>query len=272
MIEIYNRLKSKIHRTIVSRYVANTPLQQNMTYQYKDRNWYEPLIAGPNTFQRDLTSADTIEGVISVLKLLEPDEYIKFNLGFLRKGLSQFGNDWHCGDITTALYSISNKINVKNYLEIGVRRGRSMAMVAKLNPEVNITGFDMWIENYVGINNPGPDFVKKQLKKIGHKGTIELINGNSRKTVPNYFLKNPKTFFDLITVDGDHTKRGAKADLNNVIPRLKVGGFLVFDDIVNPWHTQLNKLWKNKIEKNKRFLTYSFRETGYGVGVAIKKW
>ena len=116
------------------------------------------------------------------------------------------------------------------------------------------------------------DIVRNELKRIGYKGKLEFVNGNSKKTVPQYFKENEDIYFDLITIDGDHTKRGARIDLKNVIPKLKVGGLLVFDDIINPWHTQLNRLWKKMIEKNKRFLSYSFKDSGYGIGVAIKKW
>ncbi len=272
MIELYNKIKSKYLRTLKAKSLKNTPYQENMTYQLENHNWYDPLVAGSDTFKNDLSSVKTIRGVIEVLKMLQADKYIEFNLGYLNKGIEEFGEDWRCGDITTALYSIGRKINVENYLEIGVRRGRSMAMVAKLNPNVDIIGFDMWIQNYVGIENPGPEYVKEELKKVGHTGPVDFINGNSRHTVPLYLSQNPDKYFDLITVDGDHTKRGAKIDLKNVIPRLKIGGFLVFDDIVNPWHTQLDRLWKSLVVNSKRFTSYEYRETGYGVGVAIKKW
>lgn len=270
--ELYNRVKSKIERDIANRSISKTPAQKETTFVDKESNWYYPLYAGPSSFESSMTSSETIRGVLGVLKELEADKYVKFNIDYLSKGLETFGDEWKCGDINTALYSICKKINVKNYMEIGVRRGRSMAMVASLHPKANIVGFDMWIKDYVGIENPGPEFVKNELKKFNYDGNISFVNGNSRKTVPNYFKENENTFFDIITVDGDHTKKGANIDLKNVIPRLKIGGFLIFDDIVNPWHTQLRKLWDKKIVKNKRFLSYSFEETGYGVGVAIKRW
>ena len=89
----------------------------------------------------------------------------------------------------------------------------------------------IWIKDYAGMKNPGPEDVKELMDRFGHKGKIELISGDSTKTVPNYFNANPDKYFDLITVDGDHRIKGAKKDLKNIMPRLKIGGFLVFDDI-----------------------------------------
>ena len=270
--EFYNRIKSKIEREIVNKSISKAPLQSETTFIDKNSNWYYPVFAGPSSFKKSMTSSETIRSVLCVLKKLDSDKYVDFNIDYFQRGLDRFGDDWQCGDINTALYSICKKISVKNYMEIGVRRGRSMAMVASLHPNASIVGFDMWIKDYVGIENPGPEFVKSELKKFKFNGELSFINGNSKQTVPKFFKDNKGAFFDIITVDGDHTKKGANIDLTNVIPRLKVGGFLVFDDIVNPWHTQLKKLWVNKIQKNKRFLSYTFEETGYGVGVAIKKW
>ncbi len=271
MFELINRIRSKLKRDNISKKLSLTEYQSEMTFIDPNNNWYQPLFAGPLTFKDDLQSSNTLKGVLEVLQKLDSDEYIDFNIDFIKKGLNNFGDDWKYGDINTALFSISKKIKVKNYLEIGVRRGRSMAMIAHNHPDCNIVGFDMWIQDYVGQANPGADFVKKELKNIGFNGNITLVEGNSKKTVPQY-LKDNNIFFDIITVDGDHTRKGAKIDLKNVIPNLKVGGFLVFDDIINPWHTQLENLWDKMVVKNERFLSFSFDEFGYGVGIAIKKW
>lgn len=138
--------------------------------------------------------------------------------------------------------------------------------------QAKIVGFDMWIPNYVGIENPGPDFVQKELGKVGYKRKAEFVTENSRYTVPKYFKDNPDTFFDIITVDGDRTAKGARMDLKNFIPRIKVGGFIVFDDICNPYHMHLKKVWKKTIANSNRFQTYSFEELGYGIAYGIKRY
>ncbi|MDX9704029.1 MAG: class I SAM-dependent methyltransferase [Candidatus Auribacterota bacterium] len=49
---------------------------------------------------------------------------------------------------------------------------------------------------------------------------------------PSYdMLKTfPDEYFDWIYIDGDHTYQGVKADIEAAIPKLKKGGYLVFND------------------------------------------
>lgn len=84
------------------------------------------------------------------------------------------------------------------------------------------------------MENPGPDFVESELKRHGHRGNLKFLNGDSHLLIPELFLKQPEWYFDLINVDGDHSKEGAYADHCAVIPRLVPGSILVFDDIVHP--------------------------------------
>jgi predicted O-methyltransferase YrrM len=234
--------------------------------------WYEPIVAGPSTFAEECSHADTVKAVAGVMSILEQDDYCRFLADYYNIGLRRFGDKWKYADILTVLYAISRNITVESYMEIGVRRGRSMAVVASANAESTIVGFDMWLENYAGIENPGPDFVASELKKVGYKGELKLISGNSRRTVPEYFKANPHAYFDVITVDGDHSASGAVADLKNVIPRLKIGGALVFDDICNVSHPALRHVWDKLVVKSKRFMTYTFDELGFGVSFAIKRY
>ena len=136
----------------------------------------------------------------------------------------------------------------------------------------DIYGFDLWVENYIGIDNPGPDYVEKQLRDFGHKGKIEFISGDSKKTIPKFFKEKPDLYFDLITVDGDHRIKGAKIDIRNVVKRLKVGGMLVFDDVSSPHHPYLNNLWKKEIVSNPRYFSYEYEDVGLGIGIAVKRY
>jgi predicted O-methyltransferase YrrM len=100
---------------------------------------------------------------------------------------------------------------------------------------------------------------------------LELIVGNSHRALPDYFSKHPDLFFDLITVDGDHSEDGAEQDLREVVPHLKVGGILVFDDISHPAHPYLAQVWRNVIESDSCFSSWGYSELGYGVALAIRK-
>ena len=142
---------------------------------------------------------------------------------------------------------LAKELQPVNYLEIGVRRGFSMAMVALRSPKTEIYGFDMWIKNYADVPNPGQSFVRSEMRKIGYEKEINLIDGDSHKTLPAFFgkkqaklrdclkmkwnIKNRPENFELILIDGDHSLLGAFQDLTDTIPHCAVGGVVVFDDI-----------------------------------------
>jgi predicted O-methyltransferase YrrM len=70
-------------------------------------------------------------------------------------------------------------------------------------------------------------------------------------------------------MDGNHSKKGSEQDLLDVLPRLKVGGVVDFDDICLILH--LAKVWKQVVAGVPRFATRQFTELGYGVALAICK-
>ena len=269
---LIERVVSKVNRIIRERSRRGVPLQEQMTYESSGGKWYEPVIAGPSSFVNDCSGAQSVRGVLPVIRKLTPDDYVRFNIDLYTTGLDRFGDMWRYADINTVLFGISKRIEVGFYLEIGVRRGRSMAIVASRHPHARIVGFDKWIPNYVGIENPGPEFVQKELECVGYKEKVEFITGDSKKTVPAYFRQHPDAYFDVITVDGDHSAHGARIDLRHVIPRLKIGGFLVFDDISNQWHPRLESVWNRMVSRRARFRTFAFDEVGYGTAFGIRQY
>jgi len=233
--------------------------------------WYPPVLAGAETLSQGLFRESVYRGVIQTLGRLSHDEYTAFIAEFMTRGLETHGGDWRYADICTALFALSRALDAKSYLEIGVRRGRSMAMVASNCPEAEIVGFDMWMDNYAGLTNPGPDFVRQEIAATGHTGPLEFVSGNSHETVPAYFAAHPEASFDMITVDGDHSPEGAMADLLTVLPRLRIGGALVFDDIAHPQHLYLADIWKRAVASRPNFSSFSFTDLGYGVAFAIRR-
>jgi len=234
-------------------------------------NWYHPVMIGPSPLGEMAVSPACLRQVIQVVERLEPDDYIRYLLAYYRAGLERFGDDWRYADILTVLMGAARLARPHDYLEIGVRRGRSMAMMAATCPSCDVVGFDLWTADYAGMSNPGPDFVRAEMSKLGHTGRLELITGDSHKTLPRFFSEHHDAFFDLITVDGDHSKRGAEQDLRNVLARLKTGGIIVFDDICHPLHPYLASVWQRVIGSDSRFATWQFTELGYGVAFAIRK-
>ncbi|HEX6488570.1 MAG TPA: class I SAM-dependent methyltransferase [Candidatus Dormibacteraeota bacterium] len=187
------------------------------------------------------TRANRAEAV-RVLRALADDPAVKpMLLDWLRDADEQRADYY---EIRTLLNWISRTFQPATYLEIGIRRGWSMAQVAAGSPGVDLYGIDLWIPNYAEVENPGPEFVAAELKKVGHRGRLSLLSGNSHDVLPVVFggaggwrerlgrmrRRWPREF-DLITVDGDHTVVGARQDLLDLLPRCSVGGLVVFDDL-----------------------------------------
>lgn len=160
--------------------------------------------------------------VLATLDKLEPDPWKAEIISFIE---SETVNIW------LTLAYLAKLLKVDRYLEVGVRRGFSMAIVAARRPKANVIGFDKWIQDYANTANPGPDFVRGELQQLGHKGVAEFVNGDSAETLPAY---KPAVLYPLILVDGDHTEQGAYRDISACLNFLAPGGYLVVDDLQDP--------------------------------------
>lgn len=233
--------------------------------------WYGPTLLNAETVGVRHWAGDYTGLAERFLGKIEADDYIAFLRGYIAEGRKRFGADWRYADIVSVLLCLADMLQPANYLEIGVRRGRSACAVGWRSPRTDMLLCDMWVGDYAGIENPGPDFVAQQLKAVGHQGEVAFLNGNSHDVLPAWFKDNPDRFFDLITVDGDHSAEGAAEDLATVMPRLRCGGALVFDDIAHPLHPELKDVWQDVVLADPHFSSWSYRELGYGVGFAIRQ-
>ena len=112
-------------------------------------------------------------------------------------------------DINTALLALAAGLRPQSYLEIGVRRGRSLAMVASVCPACDIVACDMFIEGYGGMDNPGPELVRSELAPCRlHRRARVRDRRLAQGAAAHSSGQHPDRFFDLITVDGDHTRSG----------------------------------------------------------------
>ena len=237
-----------------------------------DLDYYNGVVLGAGPLGERATSLQIYERTLAILDKLQPDDYVEYVKAFVSRGRGIGGAEWRYADITTVLYAATEATRPESYLEIGVRRGRSMAIVGAVAPNCSIVGIDMWIEGYVGMSNPGPDYVRSEMSQVGHTGGLELISGNSHKMLPTLFRERPELTFDLITVDGDHTPRGARRDILDVLPRLRIGGVLVFDDVRHANHPRLGDVWRRAVEADPRYVTWTFEDVGYGVALAVRRW
>lgn len=213
-------------------------------------------------------TAGNCEDVLAVFDHLEADEPLLDDIAHRRALLSSNTSYW---DPVHLLNAVSKHFKLNNYLEIGVRRGRSLAQVVRYNPQVNVEAFDLWMANYAGFDNPGPKFVASEMSKFGHAGSLTFHNGNSHVEIPKYFSDPCCTReFDIIYVDGDHSYNGGLTDLRDVVEHVKAGGLIVFDDMYHPQHLDLFQTWELFKFENPN-ITFWHNNQGYGVGVGFKR-
>lgn len=197
-----------------------------------------------------LRSGETTEYTLGIIGRLTRDEvWIDTIIRMIRQDVLE---------TRRALVYLADLLKPERYLEIGVRRGLSMAMVAGCVPECDITGMDVWIENYAGISNPGPDFVREEMQRVGFSGKLDFITGDTRDTLPEYVASQPG-LFDLINVDGDHTYEGARSDLWLSILLLRKGGVLIFDDIHGEF---VSKVWADCKEELPQYKYFDVQKFG----------
>lgn len=203
-----------------------------------------------------------------VLERLTPGDDLVSTPFYQRWGAGKFGQYWRYADLLSTLWAAATCLYPKAYLEIGVHRGRSAALVGALFPEVAIYGFDLWIPDYAGIESPGPDFVRQEIARAGHTGPVTLISGDSRKTVPAFLREHPDLYLDLITIDGDKSLPAAAADYASTLARLKIGGIVLSDDIqMFPW---LQRVWDALIRRDRRYVTWEFPDARRGISAGIR--
>ena len=208
-------------------------------FQVTGIEWLCPVMLSGQTIASKAQSQSTRRAVMETLDHLSEDEYLTYLKTYYHAGEFRFGSHWNYADLLTFLHASATLLKPRNYLEIGVRRGRSLSIVAQCSPECSIFGFDLWMQNYAGMPNPGPDFVRNELMRVGFVGKLELVSGDSHQTLPSFFREFPEIEFDMINVDGDHSDEGARLDLLQVLPHLAVGGILLLDDITHPQHRYL---------------------------------
>lgn len=147
---------------------------------------------------------------------------------------------WHWSgrpgwDLRDAVAQVCLRINPTKYLEIGVDGGGTLDVVLEnAKPEL-IYLCDIWNPNYEGHGLSNHQHIGKILKRRGYADARQcktvFLDGDSKEMIPQAI--EPNVLFDLILVDGDHSYKGARADLTNTWPLLRTGGVLIFDDV---WH------------------------------------
>lgn len=172
---------------------------------------------------------------------IQLDEPLRRRYDLIRSNLDQQAAPFW--NIHVALAFLARLLRPENYLEVGVRTGGSMVQVLHNGSPLLALAVDQWAGSYAGMPNTLA-FTKQQFanyqKRSGNTTRIRYVRGSSHKVLKH--LAEQKMMFDLITIDGDHTREGAWEDLEDAVRLLGVRGAIVFDDIIHPSHRDLYTL------------------------------
>ena len=129
-----------------------------------------------------------------------------------------------------------------SYLEIGVRDGASLAtVVMAAGPQLqHITLCDTWWWDFGGSGRENHHHIAALLSALRYEGEeVVWLDGKSQDLIPGY-RGGP---FDLILIDGDHSAKGARADLENCWRLLSERGVMVMDDLHHDSHLYLHEVF-----------------------------
>ena len=128
------------------------------------------------------------------------------------------------------VYSFAKFYKPDRIVEVGTDTGGTAvgwARALKENQKGRLTCVDM--DAYS--QNTYPRGVQTNLAKVGIPlDRVDLQQGNSLEVIPA-LSKELKGQVDIYLVDGDHRYEGALADMENGLPMVKPGGFILVHDI-----------------------------------------
>lgn len=127
---------------------------------------------------------------------------------------------------------------IRSYLEIGVCEGNSVKAMIGEFPYINkLVLSDLWTDTYGGSNRLSHEHIEDMLEDEGFDlQNVIFLDGDSKKTIPQYFEFSGSEIFDLIFVDGDHSIEGAFDDIANCIDHCRI---MAFHDVRHPEHRYL---------------------------------
>jgi predicted O-methyltransferase YrrM len=128
------------------------------------------------------------------------------------------------------VYAFSKFYKPERIVEVGTDTGGTAVGWARALQE-NGRGELICVDMDAYAQNTYPRSAQLNLAKTGlPSNRIQLRGGNSRDLIPALGREYPKQV-DIYLVDGDHSYEGALADMENGLPMMKPGGFILVHDI-----------------------------------------
>lgn len=117
----------------------------------------------------------------------------------------------------------------KRLLETGTGYGHSAKFFSDLLPHwkiYTVDAFGLYGDGRIYKEWAHSEVVKVQLELIKCRNVIQILGDSA--SIP---WELP---LDILYLDADHTYEGVKADYNNYAPHVRPGGFIIFDDYLQP--------------------------------------
>ena len=164
---------SRLRFLLGRRQSADTPARATHAFDRAEdaRGYHGGPVLGASTLGELALSPALHDEVWAILDRLEPDDNVSHVRDFVAEGRRLAGREWRYVDIASALAAATELLRPSSYLEVGVRRGRSMAIVAARAPKCSIIGVDMWQPNYAGMENPGRTTSGRSWRRSGSQAT-----------------------------------------------------------------------------------------------------
>jgi predicted O-methyltransferase YrrM len=206
----------------------------------------------------------TIFNTMRILKRLNPgDTYLEAYKGHLSRNPGKFF-DTYC-----LLWQIGAEVAPGRILEIGTRTGISLCQLLSSYVDINVIQRVVSIDPYDHFTSPA--LVRANLKYLNiPTDKMEFIVGKSQDELPKLYESGER--FNLILVDGDHSREACRNDMELSHKLLEPGGIMLVDDLSNaPGECGLIVVFDAFKEKHKEEYDYGVNLTGKGIGWCIKK-
>lgn len=119
---------------------------------------------------------------------------------------------------------------IENICEIGFNAGHStmLMLLGRTNTPINFTIFDIGRHLYT---KPCLEYIKSQFSYVN----FEYVEGDSTVIMPKWINNHPELMYkyDVVHVDGGHTKHCISNDMKNADLLVKKNGIIIIDDTDN---------------------------------------
>lgn len=189
--------------------------------------------------------------VLEAWELIELDEPLIKRRKIIEDNISKQNLYWN---VYVAISHLAHTMLPSSYLEVGVRTCGSLVQALYSRSIKRVIAIDLWLGKWGSSDNLisyAKDQVNNFKKSTGRTFSIDYVKTDSYSALKR--VVETGEIFDLITIDGNHSREVAIKDLKLCKELLSENGAIIFDDIMHSAHLYLYKVVMNFLELNKEF-------------------